>query len=61
MLKNNKIFIIRREIYDESTNSLIEANYDSLDNLLIVIILITLFAPLITIMIIQKSRFRSTD
>ncbi len=57
----NKIFIIRREIYDESTNSLIEANYDSLDNLLIVIILITLFAPLITIMIIQKSRFRSTD
>ena len=57
----NKIFIIRREIYDESINSLIEANYDSLDNLLIVIILITLFVPLITIMIIQKSRFRSTD
>ena len=56
----NKIFIIKREVVEN--NIMIElADYTNLDNLLISIIMITLFIPLITILIIQKSKFKSLD
>ncbi|MDC0651820.1 hypothetical protein OAP55_01035 [Alphaproteobacteria bacterium] len=58
----NKIFIIRREVVDKKTGNIIEiANYDNLDNLLISIIIITLCLPLITIIIVQKSKYKSLD
>lgn len=56
----NRIFIIKREVVEK--NIIIElADYTDLDNLLISIVIITLFVPLITILIIQKSRFKSLD
>jgi MFS family permease len=56
----NRIFIIKREVVEN--NIMIElADYTDLDNLLISIIMITLFIPLITILIIQKSKFKSLD
>ena len=58
----NKIFVIKREIIDKETNNIIEAaNYAYLDSLIISVIIITLFVPLITIVIIQKSKFKSLD
>jgi hypothetical protein len=58
----NKIFVIKREIIDKETNNIVEAaNYAYLDNLIISVIIITLFVPLITIVIIQKSKFKSLD
>ena len=58
----NKIFIINREVKDSDTGTILEnANYDNLDNLLISIMLITFFVPLLTIFLIQKSKFKSTE
>ncbi len=58
----NKFFVIKREILDKNTGLLIEtANYEALDNLLISIILITLFIPLVTIIIIQNTKIRSKE
>ena len=58
----NKIFVIKREVIDKETNNIIEiANYSYLDNLIISVIAITLLVPLITIIIIQKSKFKSLD
>jgi len=58
----NKVFVIKREIVDKKLHKVIEeANYTDLDNLLISIIIITLFVPLLTIIIIQKSKLRSSD
>ena len=56
----NRIFIIKRKVVEK--NTIMElADYSHLDNLLISIIIITLFVPLITILIIQKSKFKSLD
>ena len=58
----NKVFVISREVIDQQSNEvLVKANYDDLDNLLISLIIITLVAPLITIYIIQKTKFRSNE
>ncbi len=58
----NKIFIINRKVVDEkSSNILVEANYDDLDNLLISLIVITLVVPLITIYLVQRTRLRSAE
>ena len=58
----NKLFVVKREITNKETNQVLEtANYADLDNLIISIIIITLFIPLITILIIQRSRFKSLD
>ena len=58
----NKVFVINREVIDQQSNEvLVKANYDDLDNLLISLIIITLVAPLITIYIIQKTKFRSNE
>ena len=58
----NKVFVISREVMDEqSYEVLIKANYDDLDNLLISLMIITLVVPLITICLIQKTKFKSTE
>ena len=58
----NKIFIINREVVDnQSKEILIKADYSSLDNLLISLMVITLIVPLTTIYFIQKTKFRSTE
>ena len=58
----NKVFVINREVIDKQSNEvLVKANYDDLDNLLISLIIITLVIPLITIYIIQKTRFKSVE
>ena len=58
----NKIFVINREVVDKESNEiLVKANYDDLDNLLISLIFITLVVPLITIYLIQKTKFKSTE
>jgi len=58
----NKIFIIKRDIYEDGTNILIEkSDYTNLDSLLITIILTTLIIPIITIVIVQNSKFKSKE
>ena len=58
----NKVFVIKREVVDKQSNEiLVKANYDDLDNLLISLIIITLVVPLITIYLIQKTKFKSTE
>ena len=58
----NKIFIINREVVDKESNEiLVKANYEDLDNLLISLIFITLLVPLITIYLIQKTKYKSTE
>ena len=58
----NKIFIIKREVIDQNSQTVIEkADYSNLDELLISIVVITIFIPIITIMFIQKSKFKSTE
>ena len=38
-----------------------KANYSDLDELLICIVILTIFIPIITIILIQKSKFKSTE
>ena len=58
----NNIFVIKREIKDVKLENVLEkADYNNLDNLLISILLITLLIPLATILIIQKSKFKSKE
>ncbi len=58
----NKVFIINREVVDKSSSEiLVRANYNDLDNLLISLIFITIFVPLTTIFLIQKTKFRSHE
>ncbi|MAH88855.1 MAG: hypothetical protein CMJ06_02245 [Pelagibacterales bacterium] len=58
----NNIFIIKREILDTQSSKIIEeANYNDLDNLLISLILLTLIIPVITIYLVQRSKFKSIE
>ena len=58
----NKIFIINREVINKKTYEVLtKANYDSLDNLLVSIMIITLVVPITTIYLIQKTKFKSTE
>ena len=55
----NEAFIIKREVIDQNTNLVLEkANYKSLDELLICLVLITIFIPITTIIIIQKTKYQ---
>ena len=47
---------------DEKSKTVLEkANYDDLDSLLISLIIITLVVPILTIFIIQKTKYKSTE
>lgn len=58
----NEVFIISREVKDKVTNEItIAANYDELGTLLIVVALIIVFIPIIAVVVIQKSRLRTSQ
>lgn len=58
----NKFFVIKREVIDEKSKTVLEkANYDDLDSLLISLIIITLVVPILTIFIVQKTRYKSEE
>ena len=58
----NKIFIIKREVVDQTSKVVIEnADYSNLDELLISIIFITIIVPVSLIVIIQSSKYKSKD
>ena len=58
----NKIFIIKREIVDDKNKSILEsADYNSLDELLITIIIITIFVPILITLVIQKTKYKSVE
>ena len=58
----NKIFLVTREVTDPDTGALVvPADYSLLGWLLITVACITVVVPLITVMIIQKTRLQTTQ
>ncbi len=58
----NQFFVVAREVRDPvSGNILVAANYATLGWLLITVALVSVLAPLITIAMVQRSRFRTQD
>ena len=58
----NQLFVISREVKDLKTGKIIEiADYSKLDDLLISVTLITLLIPIITVFIVQRTKFKSMD
>ena len=58
----NQIFVVTREVRDRETGAIeVAANYDWLGVLLIAVTLISLFAPLLTIFIVQRTMLRTSD
>jgi hypothetical protein len=58
----NQIFLVTREVRDQTTGALIvPADYSELGLLLITVTLLSLLLPMATIVIIQKSAWRSHE
>ena len=58
----NQLFVVAREVRDPVTGSIrVAADYTSLGWLLITVALVSVLVPLLTIVIVQKSRFRTQD
>ena len=58
----NEIFIITREVKDKVTNVMVNvADYSELGMLLIVVTIITLLVPVITVWVIQKTKFKTNE
>tara|TARA_Y100001980_G_C14386418_1_gene186858 strand:- start:237 stop:728 length:492 start_codon:yes stop_codon:yes gene_type:complete len=58
----NQIFVISREVKDKlNSNILVNANYDELGILIIVVILMTFFLPYMTVVLIQKTKFQTDE
>jgi hypothetical protein len=58
----NEFLVVAREVRDQQTGAVeVSADYSNLGTLLIVVALIALAAPLIAILIVQASRFRTSD
>lgn len=58
----NQIFIVTREVKDPQTGDIaIPADYSQLGMLLITVALIGLFAPLLTVLIVQRSPLRTRE
>lgn len=58
----NQIFLVTREVKDRATGTVqVPADYSQLGWLLITVALIAVLAPLMTVILVQKSRFRTTD
>ncbi|NNJ77145.1 MAG: hypothetical protein HKP56_18530, partial [Anderseniella sp.] len=58
----NQLFVVAREVRDPvSGNILVAANYATLGWLLITVALVSVLAPLITIAMVQRSRYRTQD
>ncbi len=58
----NSFFVVKREVRDIKTKEIMEsADYSNLGELLITVTLITLVVPILTVIIIQKTKYRSRD
>ncbi|MEK9849781.1 MAG: hypothetical protein VW665_04670, partial [Candidatus Puniceispirillum sp.] len=58
----NEVFVITRAVKDKVTGETLSlANYSELGALLIAVLLITLILPIGAVMMIQNSRFKTTD
>ncbi len=57
----NQIFVVTREVTDATGAVTTAADYSQLGALLITVAVILLVAPLITIFVVQRSRFRTED
>ena len=58
----NQLFVVAREVRDPVSGTiLVAANYATLGWLLITVALVSVLAPLITIAMVQRSRFRTQD
>lgn len=58
----NEIFIITREVKDKVTNVIVgSADYSELGILLIVVVILTLLVPIITVWLIQKTKFKTDE
>ena len=58
----NQVFVVTREVKDKITNDIVTtADYSELGLLLITVAGIALILPIGTVIIIQHSRFRTTD
>ena len=58
----NDVFVVTREVRDSATGVLeTAADYSELGGLLIVVALIAITVPLVTIALVQRSRFRTTQ
>ncbi len=58
----NEIYIITREVKDKVTNAILtNADYSDLGVLLIMVTLITLVLPILFVIIIQKTKFRTSE
>ena len=58
----NEIFTVTREVKDKVTGTIQSlANYAELGELLIVVTLITLLIPIMTVFLIQKTKFKTEE
>ncbi len=58
----NQIFVVAREVKDQASGAVtLPADYSELGWLLITVAVITVAAPLVTIFIVQKSRFKTAQ
>jgi hypothetical protein len=58
----NQVFLVTREVKDRATGALQSpADYSQLGWLLIVVTLIGILAPLLTVLLVQRSRFQTHD
>jgi hypothetical protein len=58
----NEIFVVTREVRDRATGTLQStADYSQLGWLLITVALIGISAPLLTVFLVQRSRFQTQD
>ncbi|MGI9371674.1 MAG: hypothetical protein ACR2OJ_04200 [Hyphomicrobiales bacterium] len=56
----NEVFLITREVRDKETNAIVvAADYSQIGTLLITVAIITVIAPISTIVLVQNSRFRA--
>ena len=58
----NQIFVVTREVKDQATGAVqTPADYSQLGWLLITVALVGIVAPLLTVLLVQRSRFRTQD
>jgi hypothetical protein len=58
----NQIFLVTREATDPATGAPVSAaDYSQLGVLLVVVALVTVLAPLVTVFVIQRTRFKTRD
>ena len=58
----NEIFLITREVKDKVTNLVVTtSDYSELGILLIMVLILTLVLPILTVLIIQKTKFNTSE